>query len=222
MGVKNKSFLTSSLVAALICRLVKAYCRTLSLKVENEEPWLAHLQAGGKVLLCLWHQQLFGAIRQTKNYSYLRPSIMISQSQDGELVARFVESIGWVAVRGSSSRGGRRALKEMIKRVRETGFAAHILDGPQGPMGKVKSGVIHLAQATGAVLVPLCVTVDKAWHLKSWDRSMIPKPFARVTLRYGEMIKLAATEQEDEMERQRQNLEAVMTPYLTPINLLKA
>jgi hypothetical protein len=216
MGAKGKSLLTSPLVTALICRLVHAYCRTLSLKVENEAPWLAHLQAGGKVLLCLWHQQLFGAIRQTWNYSYLHPSIMISQSQDGELVARFVESIDWVAVRGSSSRGGQRALKEMIRRVRETGFAAHILDGPQGPLGKVKSGVIHLAQATGAVLVPLCATADRAWYLKSWDRCMVPKPFARITMRFGEMIQPLAAESEEDLEKQRQRLEAVMTPYLTP------
>ena len=214
MNAKGKSLLTSPLVAALICRLVHAYSRTLNLKVENEQPWLDHLQSGGKVLLCLWHQQFVAASKQTVNYSYLRPSIMISQSQDGELATRFTESIGWVAVRGSSSRGGWQALKEMIRRLRETGFAAHILDGPQGPIGKVKTGVIHLAQATGAVLVPLCVTVDKAWYLKSWDRCMLPKPFSRITLRFGEMIQPAVTESEDEMERQRQTLEAVMTPYL--------
>jgi len=214
MSKKSKALLASPLAIALICRLFKAYFRTLGLKVENEEPWMTHLQAGGKVLICLWHQQLFAAIRQAGNYSCLHPSVMISQSWDGELVARFMESIGWVAVRGSSSHGGGKALKEMIRRVRETGCAVHILDGPQGPMGKVKDGVVHLAQTTGAVLVPLGISVDRAWYLRSWDRCMVPKPFSRVTLRYGEMIQPVNMESEEELKRQRQQLEAAMTPYL--------
>ncbi len=216
MRKKIRTLFTSPWAAALLYRLVRVYCLTLRLKVENEEPWLDSLKGGGKVLLCVWHQQFFALIRHFERYRAYRPSIMISQSQDGELIAAVAEKCGWTTVRGSSSRGGGRALKLLIEKLIETGLAAHILDGPRGPRGKVKSGVIHLAQATGAAIVPVCVEADKAWYFNSWDKFLLPKPFSRVTLRFGDLSRLAFTENPDERERQRQDLENVMKPYLKP------
>ncbi len=214
MGTKKNNLLNFPWATALLYGVVRAYYRTLRIRVENEEPWMAHFKGGGKVIFCVWHQQLFAAIKQCIRYGRYRPSVMISKSRDGELIAGFMESIGWIAARGSSSRGGGRALKEMIERLGETRFAGHILDGPRGPMGKVKTGVIHLAQAADSVLVPLRVTVDNAWYLKSWDRFMLPKPFSMITLRFCDMIRLAATEDPEEMEKQRQDLENIMKPFL--------
>ena len=214
MLAKSKSLRTSPLAMALLYRIVRAYYWTLRIRVENEATWMTYLQGGGKVLFCVWHQQLFAAIKQCMRYGRYHPSVMISQSRDGELIAGFMKSIGWVAARGSSSRRGGRALKEMIDRLTETGFAGHILDGPKGPIGKVKIGVIQLAQAADAVLVPLRVTADNAWYLKSWDRFMLPKPFSLITLRFSNMIELATTEDPAEMEKQRNNLENIMTPFL--------
>lgn len=214
MLAKSKTLLSSPWARTLLYRIVRAYFWTLRIRVENEAAWMAHLQGGGRIILCAWHQQLFPAIKLCIRYGRLRPSIMISQSRDGELVAGFMESIGWFAARGSSSRGGGRALNEMIERLTATGFAGHILDGPRGPMGKVKFGVILLAQATDAALVPLHVTAEHAWYLKSWDRFMVPKPFSRITLQYSDMIKLAPTQDAAEVEKQRQHLENFMKPFL--------
>jgi len=148
---------------------------------------------------------------------------MISQSQDGELIAGIFKKCGWFPVRGSSSRGGGQALKMMIEKLKETGLAAHIVDGPRGPAGKVKDGVIRLAQATGAVIVPFYISADRAWYFNSWDRFLVPKPFARATLSFGDMIKLSFTENQDELEKQRQHLENIMLPSLinTPVLLKK-
>ena len=173
-----------------------------------------YLKNGGTVLLCVWHQQFFSGIRHSQNYKIYNPVVMISQSRDGEIVARMVKHIGWNAVRGSSSRGGMRALKCMISKLKETKLAVHIVDGPKGPSGKVKSGVIHLAHATDAAVVPVSVSAEKAWYFKSWDKFLLPKPFARVRLGFGKMIKFDRTKDKEIFEAQRKKLEDIMLPSL--------
>jgi len=182
--------------------------------VENEAEWMDHLKAGGTVLLCSWHQQFFSAIRHFQSYAPYRPSLMISRSQDGDIIARVAEKSGWHAVRGSSSRGGGSALKEMVERLRLSRLAGHIVDGPKGPAGVVKAGAISLARATGAVIVPMFTSADRAWYFNSWDRFMIPKPFARVTLRFGRMIDPNDSREGEEFEGLRTALEAAMRPGL--------
>jgi len=211
---KIRSGLASPRAATLLYRLARAYCLTFRLTVENEQPWLSYLKGGGKVLLCGWHQQFFALIRHFERYRPYRPSIMISQSQDGDVVANVAEKSGWFPVRGSSSKGGRQALRLLVKKLQETGLAYHIVDGPLGPLGKVKNGTINLAQATGAVIVPVHLSADKAWHFNSWDRFLLPKPLSRVNLRFGDMIRLASTNDQEYLERQRRDLENIMLPCL--------
>jgi hypothetical protein len=190
------------------------YSLTLRITVENEETWMAYLKKGGKVLLCTWHQQFFAAIQHFKSYKSFRPSLMISKSQDGEIIARIARKQGWQTVRGSSSRGGGRALKQMIERLRQSGLAAHIVDGPKGPSGIIKDGVISLAHAAEAAVVPFYITADRAWYFKSWDRFMLPKPFARVTIRFGQMIHFPVENDKQAFENQRNHLEKIMLPGL--------
>ena len=135
---------------------------------------------------------------------------MISRSSDGELIARVAQRTGWHPVRGSSSSGGKEALDEMIERVRQTGLGAHIVDGPRGPAGRVKPGLIKLAQGAKAAIVPFYITADRCWYANSWDRFMIPKPGARVSLRFADPIHLDATSDHAILERQRQDIEAMM------------
>lgn len=196
--------------------LIHVYSWTFRLQVENEKPWLDHLQSGGKVLLCCWHQQFFSAVRYFRKYSAHHPALMISKSKDGDVIALIAEKTGWHTVRGSSSKSGAPALKDMIAHLSRWGLAAHILDGPRGPAGEVKPGVIRLARIEGVVVVPFYISADRAWYFKSWDRFMLPKPFARVNLRYGEMLDFATTtgEKEEDLERQRVRLQETMLPGL--------
>jgi len=124
------------------------------------------------------------------------------------------ERCGWHPVRGSSSRGGREALKQMIKHLKKTRLAAHIVDGPRGPSGQVKAGVIRLAHVADAVIVPLYVAAENKWHFNSWDKFLLPKPFSRVTLRFGEMIKFDKVKDQESFEKQRKQLEEIMLPAL--------
>jgi len=145
-------FLTSELFISFFYRLVLLYSWTFRLKIENDKGWMEYRKNGGVVLLCTWHQQFFSAVRPFKNYKIFNPSIMISQSRDGEIVAKMALRNGWNPVRGSSSNGGMGALKKMITNLKEKKLAAHIVDGPKGPSGTVKAGTIRLAHAADAVI----------------------------------------------------------------------
>jgi len=199
---------------AIIYWIVRQYCATFRLKVENEAQWLDYLEKGGKVLLCGWHQQFFPGIRIFKKYKKYQPSLMSSKSLDGQIAAGVAKRAGCYTVWGSSSNSAGAALKEMIRRLKDYRFAAHILDGPRGPAGVVKVGAIAIAHGAGAVIVPGVVIADRAWYLHSWDRFMIPKPFARVTIKFLSKIELPSVMDKAEYENQRKRLEIIMQPYL--------
>ena len=215
MRIKLDRFLTSEMFISFFYRLILSYSWTFRLKIENDNDWMDYRRNGGVVLLCTWHQQFFSAIRPFKNYKSFHPSIIISQSRDGEIVAKMALRSGWNPVRGSSSKSGMEALKKMITNLKEKKLAAHIVDGPKGPAGIVKAGVIRLAHATNAVIVPFSVSAEKAWYFNnSWDRFLLPKPFSHVFLRFGKMIQFDRVKDKESLENQRKQLEEIMFPAL--------
>ena len=212
--IKDYRYVLINKVLGSLYYIIRAYSSTFHLNIENEKPWMEYLQNGGRVLICCWHQQFFSAIYHFKTYAAYHPALMISKSNDGDITAKIAEKTGWHVVRGSSSREGGRALREMIYHLKQFGFAAHVLDGPRGPAGIVKAGVISLAKATGAVIVPFYLSADRAWYFNSWDRFMLPKPFAHVNLRFGEMLDITSGESEEDFEFQRLRLQSIMQPGL--------
>ena len=214
MFKKLRNLATTKLAASLLCFIARSYCATFRLTVVNENQWLNDLERGAHVLLCAWHQQFFSCIRYFKKYKKYHPSLIISKSLDGEITANIAERSGWYAVRGSSSRDGGIALKEIIVRLKQYGLAGHTLDGPRGPAGVIKPGIISMVHATNAVIVPVYIKAEKAWYFKSWDKFMVPKPFSRVSINFGEMIKLPPLQVETDFENQRLMLEKIMQPYL--------
>ncbi|MBF0101033.1 MAG: lysophospholipid acyltransferase family protein, partial [Desulfobacterales bacterium] len=203
MHPKIKQLTLSSTFLTVVYRMIRLYSGTFRLTVENEQPWMDYLNQGGKVLLCVWHQQFFSAIHYFRNYKAYCPPLMISKSTDGDLIAGVAMRSGWDPVRGSSSKEGGEALRIMIEKLTQNGLGAHIVDGPRGPAGKVKAGLIRLAQQTNAVIVPFYTSADQAWYANSWDRFMIPKPFSKVLLRFGDMIHLGEIQNSSDFEAQR-------------------
>ncbi len=199
---------------AFLYYLIRLYSLTFRFQVKHEDQWLQLLKEGNKILLCAWHQQFFAAIRHFKKYSHLNPALMISRSRDGELISGVANRSGWHTARGSSSKGGKDAMDEMIRHLNHYGFGLHILDGPQGPMGKVKPGVIKMTMESRTVLVPVYTSSDNAWYFNSWDRFMLPRPFSKVTLHFGNPVRFERPETHDEFEEQRQNLENIMKSRL--------
>ncbi len=200
----------------LVYYFIRVYSMTFRLRVENENRWKDLREQGTTVLLCAWHQQFFSAICHFKTYSKFNPGLMISQSKDGDLISGVAHRTGWHTPRGSSSRGGKQAMDAMIDHLKTYGFGAHILDGPQGPMGRVKAGVIKMALEADAVVIPFYTSAENAWFFNSWDRFMLPKPFSRVFLTFGQEIRLESPGSKDNFEDQRQDLEKTMRPGLFP------
>ena len=206
----NSGWRSSWIVILVAYLVIRVYSLMFRLQVDNEREWRERVERGDPVLLVTWHQQFFSAIRNFQSFRRYRPSLMISRSRDGDLIAGVARRSGWHPARGSSSKGGSEALREMVARLTETHLAAHIVDGPKGPAGRVKAGTIRLAHASGATIVPFYTVAARAWHFRSWDKFFIPKPFTRVILRYGAAIELEPTEDEDRFEEQRLMVEEVM------------
>ncbi|MBN1106925.1 MAG: lysophospholipid acyltransferase family protein [Deltaproteobacteria bacterium] len=166
--------------------LLRFYLSLLRVRVVGEEIALGCLADYGRVIVAVWHQRFLPAVAYVVKFRHLEPLIMISQSRDGELAARFAERLGLVPVRGSSSRGGTSALVALLKAFRKNPAVIHIVDGPTGPKGIVKPGLISIAQISGAAILPFIVSARKAWIARSWDRFLIPKPFTEVTIEWGQ------------------------------------
>lgn len=205
---------TTKPASKIIYWLVRLYCMTFRFKIINEEPLLNCMEHGGRVLICGWHQQIFSAFYYGKKFEKYNPCIMTSKSLDGEITAGVARHVGWYPIRGSSSRNGGPALREMTNRVKKYGLAIIFPDGPRGPAGVSKPGAISLAQAADAFILPVYVKAENAWYLNSWDKFMIPKPFSRVTIVFCEMIKLPPIQSEDDFENQRKMLDDILQPYL--------
>lgn len=195
---------------------IRIYSMTLRFKIENENHWQELREQGNNVLLGAWHQQFFSAIFHFKTYTKFNPGLMISQSKDGDLISGVANRSGWHTLRGSSTRGGKKAMDAMIDHLKTHGFGAHILDGPTGPIGRVKPGIIKMALEADAVVVPLYTSAENAWFFNSWDRFMLPKPFSRVSITFGQEIRFEPFDQRDGFENQRLLLEKTMRPGLLP------
>ena len=136
--------------------------------------------------------------------------VLISESRDGEIIARITERLGFVAVRGSSSRGGRRALAEM-RRLGRAGYDLGFTpDGPRGPRGSVSPGAVVAARDADLPIVPVGVAADRAWRMRSWDRFLIPKPGARVWVVFGTGLRPAEGGGPFDVEAECRRLEAAL------------
>ena len=124
-------------------------------------------------------------------------AILISSHRDGELIAQVAHRLGYRSVRGSSSRGAGRALLGMVRELERRREVAVTPDGPRGPAERFATGALVAAQRSGAYIVPVAATADRAWRLRSWDRFLIPKPFARVTVAYGPPTRVLAASARD-------------------------
>jgi lysophospholipid acyltransferase (LPLAT)-like uncharacterized protein len=188
---KSTQLPSSSRLALLLGKgALRVLGGTWRIKTLNREPWEAIRSAGRGFIFSLWHGQLLPLLWQHRGEGV---AVLISEHRDGELVARAATSLGYRLIRGSTSRGADRALISMTRELQAGKEVAITPDGPKGPPRKFAAGALVAAQRSDSFIVPIGVTADRAWHLRSWDRFMIPKPFARVTIAYGNPAKVAAT-----------------------------
>jgi lysophospholipid acyltransferase (LPLAT)-like uncharacterized protein len=194
-------------VAYYILRLL---FMTIRVQAVNEYVAIEHLTAGKKAIAVLWHQRIIAVFRFAARFGHYKPSVMVSQSRDGDLIAAVFSRIHFRPIRGSSSKGGKEALNAIVEDLKINPVAIHILDGPRGPRGVIKPGVIVMAQQSGLPIVPIYISVNRAWVLNSWDRCLVPKPFSRITIRFGEFTTVPAEMDHETFEEARLKLERQM------------
>jgi lysophospholipid acyltransferase (LPLAT)-like uncharacterized protein len=171
--------------------LLKALASSWKVQLHHEERWRAIYEARLPHVFLLWHEALLPLLWQHRGQSI---AIVVSEAREGRYLADFASSLGYRALYGSSTRGGARALLSAVRELRAGRAVAFTPDGPRGPRRELKPGGIAAAQRGGATVVPLHADSDQAWRLHSWDRLMIPKPFARIRITYGQPFEVAQGE----------------------------
>ena len=179
--------------------------RTSRIKIINSPEFLKLKEEDKNFIYALWHGRQFFLI-----YSHRLQNIclLISESRDGEYVARITGHFGFQLVRGSSSRGGIKALIKMKKKVEQGVTGAFTPDGPRGPFQKVQPGIIYVAQKTGSPIIPVTFSARYKKILKSWDKFLIPYPFNRIVVINGDPLYVLP---EDNIELKAKQLEALLT-----------
>jgi lysophospholipid acyltransferase (LPLAT)-like uncharacterized protein len=178
-------------LATSLVRLVWAWCRQE--RVLGSEHIGAALERASSFIPVYWHQHQLFCVKYllAQRAVGVKLGFLISPSVDGEIGAMAVQSVGAVAIRGSSSHTGARALRDYYQALAHEGVSPAITpDGPRGPAWKFKPGAILLAQLSQRPIVPLAYAASSAWKIQ-WDRFVIPKPFARVVLAVGEPVYVA-------------------------------
>jgi lysophospholipid acyltransferase (LPLAT)-like uncharacterized protein len=212
-GTEIRSDRKSALLGTLAGWTMKLLAATLRFDIRDRCGIGNAAQPMPPVIYILWHNRFFcvppawyrlcGGHRKTV--------ALTSASHDGDMVARAMAVFGLGSVRGSSSRRGVAALVGLTRALRD-GFDISVTpDGPRGPRYRLQSGIIKLAESTGAPVVPIHVRFSAAWRLKTWDRFVIPKPFSRVEVVFDQAVTLPRGMDDQQFESERLTLENILT-----------
>ena len=196
--------LQAFLISTLGYRLIALLGTTLRWRTEGLEHVDAIVRAGRQPVMAFWHGRILPA-----TYYFRRRGIVVitSENFDGEWIAGIIERFGYATARGSTSRGGRKALLQLRREMAAGKPAGFTIDGPRGPARVAQPGAVWLAKATGNPVLPFHLEASSYWTLKSWDRTQIPKPFATVAIAMGEPFTVPADADAAAIEQARQRLE---------------
>jgi lysophospholipid acyltransferase (LPLAT)-like uncharacterized protein len=161
--------------------LVSALLATTRVERVGTEHFEQFRRRGKRVIFVFWHGHLLPLVHYHREEGIV---VLVSEHADGERIARILLRNGFGAVRGSSTRGGARGLRALVRAARAGHDLALTPDGPRGPRGVFKPGALAAARMTGLPVIPLAVSAAPAWRLGSWDGFLVPKPFARVRIEY--------------------------------------
>lgn len=178
--------------------LVQILARTWRIREVDGENIRSLLRTRRPFVPVFWHGTMLPLLW---NHRHEGIAILISEHGDGEIIARIAERLGYGLVRGSTSRGAQRALLESIRAASSGTPVAITPDGPRGPAHTFAAGALLIAYRSGAPVLPIAVSASRAWRLESWDRFLIPKPFARVTIAYATPERIEALSSRDAAAR---------------------
>jgi len=194
-----------SAIAALGYPLINMLGQTLRWRVEGLQHFEGVFASGRHPVMAFWHGRILPATFYFRRRGIV---VMTSENFDGEWIARIIERFGYGTARGSTSRGARRALLQLVRDVEQGRAAGFAIDGPRGPARVAQPGAVWLAGTAGQPLLPFHLEASRCWELRSWDRTQIPKPFSTVALVVGEPLPVASGLSDDELEAVRVDLES--------------
>lgn len=193
-------------IALAAAPLIGGLCRTLTWKVEGAEHYDAIIKSGRQPILACWHGRILTGLYYFRHRGIVA---LASQNFDGEWISRILHRFGYATVRGSTSRGGARALVQLRRELAAGHGVALTVDGPRGPARVAQAGAVWLAGATGHPILPFHLEADRSWITRSWDEAHVPKPFSTVAIVLGEPVRLAGDD-EAALERCRGELERTL------------
>jgi hypothetical protein len=190
--------------------LYRLWARTLRLQVEDPNGVVAFVR-DRPVIFAIWHNRLLMLPRVFDPSFPTRQSYgLISASGDGDLIASFIKRSGYGTIRGSSSRKGMIALRQLVDTLASNGNVLVTPDGPRGPVYQASQGIVFLAQKSGAPVVPVHMEYSGCWRLKSWDRFVVPRPFAKLRAILGAPIYIPPLAGPEQFEAERLRLQDAM------------
>lgn len=185
----------------LVATAIYRTCRITVIGKEHEDQFM---RQGKPILFVSWHQGLLYYVYHFRNRDGL---VMVSQSKDGELIARTIKLFGFGSARGSSTRGGKQALDVMIDTIKRTQCSAGLVaDAPRGPFGVAKIGIIKLTKDTGLPLIPVMWWAKRKIMFNSWDKTLLPLPFTRIVFFYEPPIFVPPDATNEQLEEMRAGL----------------
>ncbi len=181
--------------------------RSLRWRTEGEHYLEEIHRNGNRFIAVSWHNRIF-----LTSYFFRKRKIvgMISQSREGEYIARVSRRLGNDIARGSSSRGSRGAVVEILRALKRKQDVFIALDGPRGPRYIAKPGAAYIARKSGNPLLPFCFAVEKKWVVRSWDGFIVPMPFSRAMIVFEPSIKVDSNADESEMKRVQERIQLAM------------
>jgi lysophospholipid acyltransferase (LPLAT)-like uncharacterized protein len=185
--------------------LIRALGHTLRWRVEGIEHLDAIRTSGRQPVMAFWHGRILPATFFFRGRGIV---VITSENFDGEWIARIIERFGYGTARGSTSRGGRRAVRELTRCMTEGRAAGFTVDGPRGPARVAQLGAVWLAMRTGNPVLPFHLEANAHWTLRSWDRTQIPRPFSRVSLAIGAPLEVRRSTSGTGLESARVELES--------------
>ena len=198
-----------TVTAVLIYRAFFFFIGLTCKKREYGRENISYLQKENKNwIFCTWHNNVSIMVWALKGQKL---AMMVSESTDGEMIARVIRAFGNTAVRGSTSKGSIKVFLNMLKLLQKGGNAGITPDGPRGPKYRIQGGTISLAQKTGCPLIPIYTEASRQWTFhKSWDNHKLPKPFSTIVIVYGRPFCVPPQMNKEEFEKIRLEFEAIM------------
>jgi lysophospholipid acyltransferase (LPLAT)-like uncharacterized protein len=191
-------------------RLLQLWVRTLRYEIDDRAGVIGK-PADENYIGALWHNRLLiFPFMLRRFFSDRRGAALISASRDGELLADAIKRFGFDVVRGSSSRLGASAILQLTDVLASGRDVVITPDGPRGPAYELGPGIIFLAQKSGAAVVPINMEYSSCWRLKSWDRFILPRPFAKIRVIIGQPHRVRSTSTADDFEAERLRLQDAM------------